>query len=381
VKQEIEILKEILEDNNIIFKSIVEDSLDGYMDIHLQDNYSFISSSFKRLLGYNEYEIENTIVCCSKLIYQIDKFKLKRAFLTHLKSKDKTPFKIEIRFLTKKKEVLWVYFSGKIIKWDKFDNPIRFVGSLTNITQLKQLDEIKRYSYELEQKNKELEHFAHVISHDLKEPINTVIGFNDLIRLKIENTTENLEYSNYINDSCKRMLKSITDLLKISNLGENISFSKVNCNQILKEIILDLSHRISEKNANIIFENLPTVIGFKTEIRLLFQNIISNALKFSKPNITPKIQISAEITEGNYYFKINDNGIGIAKNNIDKIFEVFKKLHHNSQYEGSGIGLFHCKKVVELHQGSIWVTSKLNSGTTFHFTIAQNPDSSDIKQR
>ena len=134
------------------------------------------------------------------------------------------------------------------------------------------------------------------------------------------------------------------------------------------KILQDLATKIKETNTTIDVDVLPEIKGYETELRMLFQNLISNAIKFGTPGIAPKIKISAKEEDG-WTFYIQDNGIGIAEKHKDKIFNVFQRLHSKSEFEGSGIGLAHCKKIIDLHYGDIWVESKPGEGSTFCFTI------------
>lgn len=129
---------------------------------------------------------------------------------------------------------------------------------------------------------------------------------------------------------------------------------------------------VKKSKANIIIEKLPVIYAFEVELRLLFQNLISNAIKFSKPDVAPIVNIFSEEKESNYKFTVKDNGIGIDEKFKQKIFLIFQKLHQNNKYTGTGIGLAHCKKIVELHNGTIVVNSQLNLGSSFQFTISKN---------
>src|SRR5690606_197227 len=141
------------------------------------------------------------------------------------------------------------------------------------------------------------------------------------------------------------------------------------CNEIVNKIQQDQSVIIAETKTKIKIENLPTINAYSTELRLLFQNLISNAIKFRKKDQTPLIKISAKKKNNHYHFLIEDNGIGIANEHLEKIFIIFQRLHNKHEYNGSGIGLAHCRKIVALHEGEIWVESELKKGSDFHFTI------------
>jgi light-regulated signal transduction histidine kinase (bacteriophytochrome) len=224
---------------------------------------------------------------------------------------------------------------------------------------------------ELESKNKELEQFAYVASHDLQEPLRTTSSFVELIRKQYTGRLDaNADkYIDYIIQSSDRMKTLIKDLLDYSRIGREKKFEKVDCNIILQEVLADLNKVIRENCAEIKSGYLPVIHAFPTELKLLFQNLISNSIKFRRKHEIPVIEIKARKDNGCWEFTIADNGIGIEKQYQERIFIIFQRLHNRSIYEGSGIGLAHCKKIVELHGGRIWVTSKPAEGSVFHFTI------------
>jgi len=164
----------------------------------------------------------------------------------------------------------------------------------------------------------------------------------------------------------------ITDLLEYSRIGNNQELEHVDCNAVVKEVILDLQVAINESGAEITTENLPVIHGSQTEMKQLFQNLAMNAIKFRKKNTRLKINIAVRKEGNNWQFAFADNGIGIAKAHYERIFIIFQRLHTRNEYKGSGIGLSHCKKIVELHKGKIWLESQLGKGTTFYFTIPIN---------
>jgi signal transduction histidine kinase len=229
---------------------------------------------------------------------------------------------------------------------------------------------------ELASQNKELEQFAYITSHDLKEPLNTISG---LIVLLLDEYEDKLDEDgkmslNFINESSLRMKSLIDSLLEYSRLGKIKEYNPINTTHLIEAIKVDLGSMISKSNAKVSSKNLPVITGSEIEIRLLFQNLISNGIKFIDANTTPNIMISCIKTEDEaskkyWQFAVTDNGIGIPENYQDRIFAIFQRLHNREKFEGTGIGLAHCKKIVESHGGKIWLTSKEGIGTTFYFTI------------
>lgn len=249
---------------------------------------------------------------------------------------------------------------------------IGVLGTYTDITHRKNAeDTIKKHSRDLEIKNKELEQFAHITSHDLQEPLRSLSSFVELLTSEYNNQLDETgkTYLNYINDSANRMRNLITGLLEYSLLSREIEKETVNCNSLVNETIKDLSFIIEETSAAIHLQPLPIVFSQPTQLRIVFQNIIQNAIKFKKRNTSPEIYISATNLGEYYEFKISDNGIGFNQSYSNKIFALFQRLHNKNDYEGCGIGLAYCKKIIDLLGGEIWVESKEGIGSTFYFTL------------
>ena len=237
---------------------------------------------------------------------------------------------------------------------------------------------IKERTFELETSNKDLqfhlnevEQFTFIASHDLQEPLLTLTNFTRLIQEEYAGKLDDdgNKYIEFIYGAANRMKELVTELLFYSLLGKESAKSDVDCNKAVGEVISDLSDVIKASNASITEQELPRLIAYKTEMSLLFQHLINNAIKFRKKDIRPEIKISAERFEKEWKFAIEDNGIGIKEQDKETIFIIFKQMHKCKEYEGTGIGLAHCKKIVELHGGKIWVESTKDVGSTFRFTI------------
>ena len=234
---------------------------------------------------------------------------------------------------------------------------------------------ILKQSKQLEVKNNELEQFAYIASHDLKEPLITI---SSLIDILVEDYGEKFDEEGrlsliYVKESSDRMKKLIEGILSYSRLGKSKAFLDLDCNTLISILRADLSHVFKRTKTKLETSNLPVIKGDELEIRLLFQNLISNGIKFTKPDVTPLIKIDSEqtvINDVNFWkFSVTDNGIGIPEKHKERIFSIFQRLHSREEYEGTGIGLAHCKKIVESHGGKIWLESDVGIGTTFFFTI------------
>ncbi|MGZ7068870.1 MAG: sensor histidine kinase, partial [Methanobacterium sp.] len=227
---------------------------------------------------------------------------------------------------------------------------------------------------ELKRSNDELKQFAYITSHDLQEPLRTISSFTQLLerRYKDQMDSNADEFIEFIVNATKRMQDLIKDLLEYSRVTtRGNEFIPVNTEDILQKTISNLHAAISESEAEITYDELPEVMADHGQMGQLFQNLISNALKFKNPHIPPKIHISArkDAENNEYIFNVQDNGIGIEKEYFDRIFTIFQRLHTREEYSGTGIGLSIAKKIVERHGGDLWVESAPGEGSTFYFTI------------
>ncbi|MFZ4106030.1 ATP-binding protein [Flavobacterium sp.] len=222
-------------------------------------------------------------------------------------------------------------------------------------------------------KNKELEEINYIISHDLQEPLITVISYSKLLEDEYQDKLddEGKMFVKFINKSAVRMRNLISGLMQYASINKLEELVETNLQIVLEEVQEDLANKIKKYKVLINCEKLPTLYCYPTYIRLLFQNLISNAIKFSKQDVYPKIQISFTERENDWLFKVKDNGIGIDSKNSEQIFMIFERLHTQTIYKGYGIGLAHCKKIIEIHNGEIWVDSILGEGSTFNFTISK----------
>lgn len=232
---------------------------------------------------------------------------------------------------------------------------------------------VKERTAKLERSNQELEQFAYVASHDLQEPLRTISNFVGLLEKKYPKNAEqdHYRYFQFILKATSRMQNLIRDLLELSRVGRNVLFAPVDCNKVVLDVMAEMEASIKENEAVIQFSNLPLIIASEIELKRVFQNLISNALKFKKKDVTPEITIEAMDAGEEFIFSIEDNGIGIQEEYTNKIFNIFQRLHSTTEYPGTGIGLATCKKIVALHNGRIWVESHYGTGTTFYFTVSK----------
>ncbi len=225
-------------------------------------------------------------------------------------------------------------------------------------------ERLKRKNRELNDANKELEHFVAIASHDLQVPLQQISMFAELLELKLPKTSEDHEFLVHIQKAAVRMLRLMRDLLEYSHVKKDQRhFTEVDLKVLLEELVEDLDGHIREKRAKIEMTNLPKVQGNPLHLRQLFQNLISNSLKYCKKNEAPRIEINARFADGFSEIHVRDNGSGFAEDCAEKIFLPFQRL--SSEGEGSGMGLAICRKIVEQHKGTITAAGQINQGAVF----------------
>jgi PAS domain S-box-containing protein len=280
---------------------------------------------------------------------------------------------LEINVLNKNNQEFPVELS--IIPIDNHIGELTFCFFLKDISSRKQREkEIEKQNRMLQIKNKELEQFTYIASHDLQEPLLTLTSFSDLL-LEEHNDSLNDEgklFVQFINKSAMRMRALVTGLMEYSRIDKKEIILEVDCNEVLANVIQDLDVKIHASEAIIKVNSLPVLRGNGIYLRMLFQNLLANAIKFRKENIKPEISINFQERDTDWLFSVSDNGIGIAEKNIEQIFVIFKRLNRQDKYEGYGIGLAHCQKIVDIHKGELWVESVIDKGSTFYFTISKN---------
>jgi PAS domain S-box-containing protein len=279
----------------------------------------------------------------------------------------------EIKNKAKDGSFYWVNTAIIPFKDDK-NRVQQYLAIRQDVTKRKEAEELMTSNYvkKLESQNKELEQFAYVASHDLQEPLRTISSFSSLLEKEFGDQLDarGLQYMAFIQESSVRMSSLIKSLLDYSRLGNSKQMEWVNCSQLLEEVQRDLAQNIVESEAEIILESLPEKIqGHPVELRMLFQNLLSNAIKFRRKEQKPYITISYKKSKRGWKFSVEDNGIGIPEQYRERIFTIFQRLHNREEYEGTGIGLTNCRKIVELHGGNIWIESSVKGGCIFYFTI------------
>ena len=265
----------------------------------------------------------------------------------------------------------WMTWTNKPIYDEKGEvSEVLAVGS--DITERKRAeDDLNRAMEDLKRSNAELEQFAYVASHDLQEPLRMVSSYMQLLKRRYEGKLDQDadQFIAYAVDGSERMQRLINDLLAFSRVGtRGQPFAEVAGDKALEQALTNLQVAIKKGKATVTHDRLPKVLGDETQLVQLFQNLVGNAIKFHGKE-KPQVHISARARGKEWVFAVRDNGIGIDPQYAERIFIIFQRLHGRAKYEGTGIGLAICKKIVQRHGGRIWVESQPGKGSTFFFTL------------
>lgn len=331
----------------------------------------FVSEGCQKLTGYSvdqycgKSHLKHTDLIQAAYIPKIVAT-IKRAFIDH------KPFEISYPITTATGEIKWVLNQG--VPVENGSETQIFEGLLTDITDIKQSERVmEKMVKELALSNEELKRFAYVCSHDLKEPLRTIFSYIELFKEENKHCNFNelsREYLEFIETGALRMNKLIEDILLYSQIGaQPMQQAHFNIITLINEVTRSLGTIIQETRANIVISSdVSNVYANYNQVSRLFQNIISNALKF-RGERTPEITIEISKDGNHCLVAIKDNGIGIPKESFDRVFHLFERLHTKDEYPGSGLGLALCHKIIERHGGRIWVTSTVEVGSTFYFTL------------
>ncbi len=282
------------------------------------------------------------------------------------------PPDLEFRVCLPDGSIRYINGRGHLLKQGADHEPIRMVGVAQDITAFKQAEEaLLRRTDELKRSNTELGQFAYVASHDLQEPLRMVSSYVQLLARRYQGKldADADEFIAFAVDGAKRMQSLINDLLAFSRVTtKGREFEPVETDAALKVALANLKVAIDESHANVTSDRLPVVKADSGQLAQLFQNLIGNAIKF-RGKEPPRVHVSAEHRRKEWEFTVQDNGIGIEPQHMERIFVIFQRLHTAAEFPGTGIGLAICKKIAERHGGRLWATSEPGIGSAFHFTI------------
>jgi len=288
-----------------------------------------------------------------------------------LKSGKLSRYRLTVRLKKRNSRLVWVMLTVNPIQ--RITGERLFLATTENIDQrVKAERKLVQRAEELVRSNKDLEQFAYMASHDLQQPLRTISNFVQLLDRKYAGQLdeEAREFIRYAVEGSMRMQRMIRDLLAYSRVQRlDLEMEYVDFNDVIEEVNINLQEVAQASTANVLSEYLPALRASRRQMVQLFQNLIENAIKFSRSEQRPEVIISADDEESRVRFSVRDNGIGIAEEHRDRIFALFQRLHEQESVEGTGIGLAICQKIVENHGGKIWVESEPGKGSVFYFTV------------
>ncbi len=357
-----------LRDSQIRLRRLFESNLIGIMFSNEQGDIFSANGAFLNMIGYTQDEltqgsINNSILTPPEYVER-DRRGIEE---THRRGSC-TPYEKE--YIRKDGSRVPVLIGYAVLE----NTQQEYVSFLLDLTRQKKDEQaIRSYTRQLEKSNRELQDFAYVASHDLQEPLRKVIAFGDRLATSLGDRLDENErdYLARMQKAATRMRLMIDDLLVLSRVTTRARpFTPVDLNQVLHDVTGDLEIRIEQSGGRVVCESLPTIQADAIQMHQLFQNLISNALKFRRPDVPPLVRISSRLAgKDAVEILVEDNGIGFDNKYLDRIFQPFQRLASRSEYEGSGMGLAICQKIVERHRGQITANSRPGEGATFVVTL------------
>jgi len=330
----------------------------------------FISENVMHLLGYPAEKFAQDRSFFQQLMHPGD-LKVVLQKISDWKAAGQ-PGILPLEFRCRRQDGVYIWIEDHMVAIKSPDGKTHMAGVMVDITDRKRSEErLQTLAEKLSLSNKELEQFAYVASHDLQEPLRMVASYVQLLQRRYQDKLgpEANEYISYAVDGVVRMKELINDLLIYSRLNtQELPLESTDCNEVMNKVIANLKQAIHETGAEVTFDPLPVLMANPLQMTQLLQNLVSNGIKFHR-ELPPKVHVTARQSDSEWLFSVKDNGIGIEKEFLDRIFVIFQRLHNYKEYPGTGIGLAICKKIVEKLGGHIWVESDFGKGSTFYFTI------------
>jgi len=381
-------MKAALEESQLLLDTAVKASNTGLWSWDFTSEQMQLSPECSEILGYQNHSFVASLTQWKRLIHHEDLHRVLKYVQSYVKNPE-GPYSIEYRIKHNDGSYRWVISRASILM-DENNRPQRLVGSQIDITEVKQREEeIRRLNETLEERvklrtaqlleaNKELESFSYSVSHDLRVPLRAIDGFS---RIVLEEYGSKLDEEgkrllHVVRDNSRKMGNLIDDLLAFSRLGrKEMTRSTVDMNQLVKAVIEDLTMMMDKNRLEIILKPLPPSTSDPSMIKQVYQNLISNALKFSSKEQKSQVEAGVLTINQETVYYVKDNGVGFDMHYVDKLFGVFQRLHSPEEFEGTGVGLALVHRIISRHGGKIWAESKLGEGACFYFTL---PDKGEV---
>jgi PAS domain S-box-containing protein len=370
-------MEDALRDSEERWKFALEGSGDGVWDWNIQSGEAVYSKRYKEMLGYDENEIGNTSDEWTKRIHLEDLPGVMAMIQDYLAGKTATAI-VEFRMLCKDGNWKWMLGRGMVAGRDADGTPLRLVGTNSDISTRKQAEsELQEKTEALLRSNADLEQFAYSISHDMRQPLRMITGHLQLLERGLKDTLDEDNRANlaFALDGARRMDAMIVSLLDYSRIGRKTGSKEwMESRESFDEALAFLAPAIAESGAAIsVTGEFPRIFASRDELTRLFQNLIGNAIKYHAADQTPLVEVESGTTAQLWRLSVRDHGIGIAPQQIDRLFQFFSRLQSRARYEGTGMGLALCRKIAEHHDGHIWVESPGEGlGSSFIFELPLN---------
>jgi PAS domain S-box-containing protein len=400
------------------FRATFNQAAVGIAHVGLDGNWLRVNQKLCEIVGYTDAEL---VTRTFQDITDPEDLETDLQYVRKLLANEIQSYSMEKRYIHKNGSRIWINLTGSLVRKPNLENPAEpgepsyFISVIEDIRDRKQAQQalqearqslevqvqertkeltaanmalktkiaerletdrqLAALTTELQRSNRDLEQFAYVASHDLQEPLRAITSYTQLLAKRYQGQLDDKaeKYIYYVVDGATRMQRLIQDLLAYSRVGKNkLKRQPTDCNVVLAQVIKDLGVAIAESQATISVDPMPTILADPAQVAQVWQNLISNAIKY-RGKTAPIIQASVTQQQATWVFSVQDNGIGIESQYAERIFAIFQRLHTRREYEGTGLGLAICKRIIEFHDGQIWVESQLGQGATFFFTFSSLP--------
>jgi PAS domain S-box-containing protein len=355
------------------FRSAFDAAAIGFALTELDGRMRSVNQSLCDMIGYSASELQGMTY---QSITHPDDVDADVVLARRLVAGEFDQYRMEKRFVHKRGHTVWVLLTVSLVR-DVAGQPVHFIAQAAEITMFKEAERLLReHAAELERSNAELEQFAYAASHDLQVPLRTITSYAQLLRERYEDALDERggRWLGYISDGVKHMKRLVDGLLTLARVRTDARpFASTDVRPIVQRTWDQVRSQRGEFEASCTWSELPSVVADDSQLEELFQNLLGNAVKYRRTDRPLEITVSAELRANDghqeWQFAVRDNGIGFEQADASRIFEIFHRLHRDGEYEGTGIGLAICRRIVERHGGRIWVEASPSEGATFLFTL------------
>ncbi len=358
-----------LRDSEKKFRNTIENATEGIIRTSREGKFIMANSAYAKMLGYDSpTDLMKSIKDIPVEIY-VDP-EIRKNFQQEVERNEKARCEYEAK--RKDGSKVWVSASAHIVK-DERGRFLYYESIVEDMTDRKMKElELQNMADTLKRSNEELDRFAHTVAHDIKQPLTSLLLCSEVLAQECKGkvSNETFRYTQHIEDTARRISAFVTDILKFSEASSKaFKPEQVDLNEVLSNVLEDLDASILAAKANINIQTLPVIWGDRVKLLRLFSNLISNSIKFKKPDLPLEIVIMASRIGNKAVISVRDNGVGFDSTEEQNVFNLFTRLKNSKDISGSGMGLAMCKRIVDLHGGNIWVKSQVGKGTMFSFSL------------